>query len=227
MGKKPKKERSSAPDFAFIYATLPQNLRKGDRTKIAILEATVESLAKHGLANTTFETIARQCKLRQSLVIYHFPEKGVLIDAAVRFVFAKSREFFSEHMAKAATPRGKLIALIESNFEWFEKFPSYRSVELLSNYLCSIDPNQSQRYRDHKNTGRRKIIEMIGEEIYRQGLSLKDAEQIATDFHNIVTGYLDEYACSALSGEVGHLLEMTKRAAINVVFGPKGSPARK
>jgi AcrR family transcriptional regulator len=73
--------------------------KRSQETRLAILEATIDSLASHGYAQTTLQTIAASAGLSRSAMIHHYASKHELIAAATDFAFYKRITAFRARMS--------------------------------------------------------------------------------------------------------------------------------
>jgi TetR/AcrR family transcriptional repressor of bet genes len=74
-----------------------------DRTHVAILEATIDSIVKLGLSKTTVQTIADQAGVSTATVIKHFKTKDAVLDAVIELL---AREFETERRRVTAEAGG-------------------------------------------------------------------------------------------------------------------------
>jgi AcrR family transcriptional regulator len=73
--------------------------RRSNETRVTILEAALNSLAHHGYAQTTLQTIAVAAKLSRSAMVHHFSSKQELINAVADYAFFKRMVTYREHMS--------------------------------------------------------------------------------------------------------------------------------
>lgn len=80
------------PGTKVVDAGLQQ--RKSADTRIAVLDATVECLARHGYANTTTKEIARIAGLSRGAMLHHYATRQQLIEAVTDHAFYRHMEKF-------------------------------------------------------------------------------------------------------------------------------------
>ena len=68
--------------------------RKSVQTRIAVLEAAVDCLEKHGYANTTTQVIAATADISRGAMLHHYATKQELISAVIDYTFYKRMEVF-------------------------------------------------------------------------------------------------------------------------------------
>jgi AcrR family transcriptional regulator len=78
--------------------SVPQQARSA-ATRYRLLEATVDVLAERGWSATTTPEIGRRAGISQGAIFKHFPNKALLIAAAVEHLFARLVSDFRETFA--------------------------------------------------------------------------------------------------------------------------------
>ena len=97
----------------------------GRRRKVAkevrrqqLIQATIDSIAKRGFADTTLAHVSKQAGLSQGIVNLHFTNKETLLVETLRYMRDDYRQAWQAALAKAGdTPREQLQALIEVDFQ--------------------------------------------------------------------------------------------------------------
>ena len=72
--------------------------RKSSQTRVAILEATIDCLEKHGYSQTTMQLIAEVAKISRGAMTHHYTSKQELISAVIDYLFYKRMEVFVERI---------------------------------------------------------------------------------------------------------------------------------
>lgn len=82
-----------------------------------LIEATISSIACHGIARTTMATITSQVGMSMGIVNFYFKTKQALLDETLRFLAGEHRDLWQQ-MVRDATldPAAKLIAIVEAHF---------------------------------------------------------------------------------------------------------------
>lgn len=63
--------------------------RKSAQTRVGILEAAIDRLAKHGYARTTTQMIAETAGVSRGAMLHHYPTKSELIKSIIRLAVAR------------------------------------------------------------------------------------------------------------------------------------------
>jgi TetR/AcrR family transcriptional repressor of bet genes len=92
--------------------TAPPEKRRGQ-----LIEATIRCVAKHGLAETTIATVAREAALSQGIINLHFQSKERLLTETLRHLADEYRNACREAVASAGTSaEAGLTAMVELDF---------------------------------------------------------------------------------------------------------------
>src|SRR6202166_5090153 len=97
---------------------------RGEATRSALLEATIESVALHGLSGTTLSTVAEQAGVSRASVGFHFKGKEQLLSAALELGLERYEMSFRGALNRVTTPRAKLEALLPHDVTFPIVFPS-------------------------------------------------------------------------------------------------------
>lgn len=82
-----------------------------------MIQATIRSVAKQGLAETTTATVAREAGLSQGIINLHFRSKDGLLTATLRYLADEYRNALRKAAAAAeASPADGLLAMVELDF---------------------------------------------------------------------------------------------------------------
>jgi TetR/AcrR family transcriptional repressor of bet genes len=107
-------------------------------------QAAFEVLQREGMAGATLEKVATHAGASKGIVLHYFRNKQELFEQAMREANASLRDAVAERLRRATTPRERLVAIIEGNFE--ERFfqPSIAHAWLS---LCAEVPREPQLAR--------------------------------------------------------------------------------
>ena len=104
---------------AMKTAAILQSPRKASREqrKQQMIEATIESLAARGYAQTTMTDVAAASGVSHGLVNFHFETKEKLLSETLLYLAAEYRENWRHALAGAApSPAAQLNALLLADF---------------------------------------------------------------------------------------------------------------
>lgn len=93
-------------------------LRKGERTRRAIIDAVNEIVAAEGMAAASQESVARRAGISQSALRHHYPTKENLVRAVVDDQLALFRTAMERLMLEpGGTPAQRLVRMVDAHFE--------------------------------------------------------------------------------------------------------------
>lgn len=82
-----------------------------------LIEATIDSISRHGLAGTTINTITSTAGLSVGLVNFHFKNKQNLLEETLRFLGDEHRDEWRKRVADMELdPAAKLLAIVDAHF---------------------------------------------------------------------------------------------------------------
>ncbi|NNJ65164.1 MAG: transcriptional regulator BetI [Xanthomonadales bacterium] len=137
-----------------------------------LIDATIRSVARHGLSDTTTATVAREAGLSVGIINLHFQSKDRLLMETLRYLSEQYREAWEKAVAKAGdSPADKLAAMVAVDFRpplcnrdqlavWFafwgesKSRPTYRK-------LCA---ERDRAYRAEMEQACRELVEEGGYE---------------------------------------------------------------
>lgn len=91
-------------------------LNKSSRTRRAILDAAMDLLAEEGFVNLSAGSVAKRAGLTRAALIYHFPSRAALIEAAVYYVTRRRIDIYQE--AIRSVPRDENFSVRAIELAW-------------------------------------------------------------------------------------------------------------
>lgn len=89
-----------------------------ERRRVELIEATIESIARRGFAETTLADVADIAGLSRGIVNFYFKSKDQLFADTLRFLADEYRQAWQRALARAgAAPADRLHAIVMVNFE--------------------------------------------------------------------------------------------------------------
>ena len=94
-----------------------------EQRRSQLVEVTIDSLAEVGFVGTTLAQIATRAGVSPGLVAHYFGDKDGLLEAAFRSLARRVGTQVRARLRHAATPRGRIQAVIDANLapEEFER----------------------------------------------------------------------------------------------------------
>lgn len=88
------------------------------RRRAQILDATIESIVRHGLSATTLATVAEEAGLSQGVTVFYFKSKQTLLAEALRWHYEEYRSVWRAALEAAPVdPITRILALVRADFD--------------------------------------------------------------------------------------------------------------
>ncbi len=92
-------------------------IRIEDIRRQELTEAAWSVLQAHGFGGTTLQRVATAAGVSKGMVLHYFRDKDTLIEQAMRYENALLRDEVIRRMRLAGDPYGRLLAIVEGNFD--------------------------------------------------------------------------------------------------------------
>lgn len=167
----------------------PKRTASKEERQHQLIQATIRSVAKNGLSDTTMATVSSEAGLSQGIINLHFQSKDRLLIETLKFIADEYRESWEKELRKEGlTPADKLEALVVVDFKppvcdpnklavWFafwgesKSRPTYRKI-------CAM---RDMEYR-------KQLIEVIEQVIEEGHYENRDARTVASGLSAITSG---------------------------------------
>lgn len=119
-----------------------------------LIDATIQSIAKHGISGTTMTTVTGFAGLSIGLVNFHFATKETLFEETLRFLAEEHRDQWHKSYRMAdLTPQAKLLAIVDAHYHpkicsrkklavWFGFYGEAASRAKYRKIMQEIDPER-------------------------------------------------------------------------------------
>jgi AcrR family transcriptional regulator len=115
-----------------------EQLSKGQKTALRILEAAGRCIAQIGAEKTSITAIAQEAKLKRSLIAYHFPKKDEIFFQVMIHIMMQFGQSFLKKRPQYDDPKQDLRALIEAYMDYFQEYPHYFHCYLHCIYMAAV-----------------------------------------------------------------------------------------
>ncbi|MCC5983308.1 MAG: TetR family transcriptional regulator C-terminal domain-containing protein [Rhodobacteraceae bacterium] len=130
-----------------------------DMRRLQLIDATLRSVVRHGLARTTLATVAREAGLSQGAAVFYFRTKQCLFDATLREAYRRYEANWMQALAAAGPdPADHLLALLDADFNaevcsrdalavWFAFWGELKSTETYAAIAADFDARRLAQLR--------------------------------------------------------------------------------
>lgn len=183
--------------------------RKGARRQLQIAEQAIEIIHQNGIADFSFELLAKKSKVTRSLIYRYFPNHDALITFLSQLIRHRYQEFVLNSMADKTQFPELFSSYLHSALMWVDKFPKDARVWLIYFHLCSIDSTMGDQNRRLVEQGTHRIVAMLqmGAKSKKVGIRPSDFVATARTIQMLITGFLISRATELRSQEEWHELK--------------------
>lgn len=134
-----------------------------------LINATIDSIAKHGIAGTTVTTVTKAAGLSMGLANFHFATKQNLFEETLRFLAEEHHNHWKVSYEKAnLTPVDKLRAIVAAHFH--SKICNRKKIAVWYSFFGDAKARASYRkLADEIDTERRDITAELCIQIIKDG----------------------------------------------------------
>lgn len=142
-------------------------LSKGELTKIRIRAAARELYKEYGYVKTSMQMIADKCGIQKSLLLYHFPQKSIILNQVIGSVIKQINDFVKSYAGDDMFLEWMLTQRLYHDVT----YKNERSMRLHEEAILRMQ-NESFIYEDYDDIFLR-IIEQYNLPISQRMLSIK------------------------------------------------------
>jgi len=155
-------QRSISQRQAAVYSQLFTLLpSRAQRRMIQIIEGAIKNYISLGVENTTYESIAKTCKISRPLIQHYFKDKDEVFEMAVKYIRLNYQQYTIQAFKDKHEPMERLVAYIESAISWLKDFPSHQRVWNLFYYYCGVDPKMRALNTELVTMGHERITALL------------------------------------------------------------------
>lgn len=149
-------------------------MKKGDRTRLRLLEVASLCIAERGLDHLTVRSFAVAAEVSPGVITRYFPRTELILPAVIQYIFAEIRN--AVHPADpSVTGEERILHIVSENFRYFALEKNHHNLCLVHSYLYvgtnreigeihrSVIAGATERLEHH--------VRVMGEQ---HGLSLSD-----------------------------------------------------
>ena len=213
------------PNPSLVRSIIPEIvdplLGKSERTKFAIVQATIEVYANRGREGATYERIAKTAGISRPLVQKYFPDREALFDLAMKFIRGGLQGLAVEALGKARgdSPERELESYVRSVFAWFLSHPAHARTML--GVICHAAHSRVHRDSNTElaDIGHERIAVLLARFPGNRGARARDLQESAKVIQNLIVGSFVCVLTENLSLPFPRLEERTVRACLAVAKG--------
>lgn len=156
-----------------------------DKRKIQLIQATMDSIAKRGLTETTITHISKGASMSRGIINFYFTSKEMMMREVLGYLIAQYEEVWQSDLAKAPiAPRAKLEAVVKAHFD--KNVCSSKRLNVMSAFWGHAASHEA--YREKIDASDQRLLETIANlwlEIAPKGY---DPIQFSRQLHALIRG---------------------------------------
>jgi AcrR family transcriptional regulator len=207
--KKIERSNTLSPLFLELF---PIALGKGERTKMRILEATIENIAESGIASTGFESVGQRVGLARRNVAYHFPRVEEMILAAIQLTIMNGQKLIVERLKTSKTWKSRLQMYFKGMFEWIELYPTHGRVFVAFHHLASVDPKFKEEFLEITGAGMARV-----QTILKESPASAHSDEAAEVVHALLVGMIIRHSVTGSAGSSNAVANRGFKAALGIL----------
>lgn len=136
---------------------------RAGRRQMQIVDAAIGEFARNGIEDTTYEAIARKCKISRPLVQHYFPTRERLFHVAANVIRVNFQKLAIDAILAQPAPEDQIGAYVRSHFEWVRKYRDHGRVWLLFYHRCAMSEEYRALNTELVLMGHRRIAALIAQ----------------------------------------------------------------
>jgi len=134
---------------------------RAQRRMLQILEAAIRNYCTIGIENTTYDSIAKTCKISRSLIQHYFQDKDEIFEMVVKYIRVQYQQYAIKAFQQKEDPKERLMAYAESAVRWIHDYPNYQKVWNLFYYYCGVNARWRNLETELVTLGHNRITALL------------------------------------------------------------------
>lgn len=160
--------------------------RKGERTRIKLLESAFLGIARDGYYRTTFQTIADRAGVSQPLVVRAFRTREAIFPTVAEHLLEQAVRATEARMSRAAAADApaRIEAYFEVSVDMLRAQPDLARFYVNLYYLAAYDEKVRALYTAIRRQAVARLASLI------KGATSDRPSEIAASLHDLLTGHI-------------------------------------
>lgn len=161
---------------------------KTETRMIQIIEGAIKNYATIGSEKTTYDRIARTCKISRPLIQHYFKDKDAVFEKSIQYIRAQYQALAHAAIEAQSTPLEKIRAYVSASLQWVRDYPLHSKTWALFFYHCTIQPKLKALNTDLVLQGTKRISHLVSLGMKEGVFEVEDAQAAARDLQIFLTG---------------------------------------
>lgn len=188
--------------------------RTGEVRKRKLLDEAIRQFGEGGYDATSLDAVANACGVRKQTLLYYFPTKEALLEAAVHATSTRLAEELNDALSQPK--KNKAVAIIRTVFRLAEEWPEFPG---FIREASRLGPNVVQQFAAPLEPLRIRAIAAMKKAMDEGELRRQDPELLLFTLYTAVVGSITEAGVlNALVGEDSSRTTLKRRQREVVAF---------
>jgi AcrR family transcriptional regulator len=193
----------------------------GQKRMMQIIEGAIKCYASVGIENTTYDRIAKACKITRPLIQHYFKDLDEIFEVAVKFIRANFQRVAIEAIQKESKPKEQLMAYVESTFQWVKEYPAHANTWKLVYYYCDLDPKLRKLQTEMVYLGLDRIAGLLEIGKSQKVFGCKDVRTTANFIQMLMTGALVKVSTENMDVSLEEFSKEISGACLRIAMGER------
>jgi AcrR family transcriptional regulator len=167
-----------------------KRLKKGEQTRIKMLEAAIRVLGMFGEHGATFQKIADACGVSQPLVVHYFKSRNRIFPEVITHLMEVSLIETEKALSDAGSARKKLTAYFRVSLEFIRRHPDLGRIYMMLYYLSNYDSEIGRLNDRLKREAVARVAEILAMGAAAREFEVSEIETTAKIIHTSLTGLI-------------------------------------
>lgn len=192
---------------------------KSEKTRIRCMQAAISILSQNGLADLTYEAVARRAGVTRPLVKNYFPSLADLIHDATGISVKDFQLELVSAMDKEKSPEKKLATYLKHMMGWVRNYPAETGFWLCFYQYSHVDKKCREANTQIGQMGHKRIAALIAACHFVPLKSEEEISEIAKNVQLIIIGGIVSMLTENVSGGLAKMEKRVTEHCIDFLIG--------
>jgi AcrR family transcriptional regulator len=193
---------------------------RAQRRMVEILEGAIRNYATIGVEKTTYDSIAKACKISRPLVQHYFKDKDAIYEMSMKYIRANFQKLAVDAIKKSSDPATQLEQYVSALFAWAKKYPLHAKVWNLVYYYAAVDSHLKRINTDLVMMGHDRITALLTAGVESGVFADGEIRARAKMIQMLYTGALVSVSSEDLYIDVEEFRKLLVRSCLQLAIQP-------
>jgi AcrR family transcriptional regulator len=203
--------------YSELFSLVPT---RAQRRMLQIIEGAIRNYISLGVENTTYESIAKACKISRPLIQHYFKDKDEVFQMAVKYIRVNYQQYTIQAFRNKNTPQERLAAYVDAAVGWVKAFPAHQRVWNLFYYYCGVDKRLCDLNTELVNIGHDRITALLQEGAEAGVFAADNLKGRAKQIQVLITGSIVTITTETLYADIEEFRAQITEACVRLATTP-------